>query len=100
MHNSLQEKINYEFDKFKIEKIRQSKPEIFASSYEIETKKLIKDALLSLPDADADRKLLDIPYLLDYIYMELQHRQKDNECIIRIIRIIISGDKKEEMIGG
>ena len=35
MYKNLKEKINYEFEKFKIEKIRQSKAEIFAASYEI-----------------------------------------------------------------
>ena len=70
MHKDLKEKINYEFEKFKIEKIRQSKAEIFAASYEIESKKMIKRTLDSIEmDLGTQKRLLSYPYLLDVIYL-------------------------------
>lgn len=94
MHDSLKEKINYEFEKFKIEKIRQSKAEIFAASYEIEAKKMIKRSLENIEvDRTTRKRLLSCPYLLDVIYLEMEKSrtctcdsQGVQECIEWILR--------------
>lgn len=94
MYKNLKEKINYEFEKFKIEKIRQSKAEIFAASYEIEAKKMIKRTLDSVEiDRVTQRYLLSCPYLLDVIYLEMEksrsctyNPKSVQECIQNILR--------------
>ena len=94
MHKDLKEKINYEFEKLKIEKIRQSKAEIFAASYEIEYKKMIKRTLDSIEmDLGTQKRLLSYPYLLDVIYLEMEKSrsctydlQGVQECIRYILK--------------
>lgn len=93
MHVELKEKINYEFEKFKIEKVRQSKAEIFAASYEIESKKMIRRTLEELEtDAATMSYLIAYPYLLDRIYLEMEKsrsygKKGVEECIGCILKV-------------
>lgn len=91
MFETLSGKIEYEYNKFYEEKKRQSKENIFASSYEIEAKKEIRRMLTKGLGYQEEIILLHVPNLLDQVYLLMEAdkmfgEESVMECVHRLIR--------------
>ncbi len=83
MDETLIEKISFEYEKFKRSKICQAKENIFASSYEVETKKRIYRYLTEQKSLPGEEILLTVPFLLDSIYLEMEKDMLSGDEMIR-----------------
>lgn len=85
MFLSLDEKADYEFEKFKAEKIHQPKDGIFAASYEIEIKKSVYRHLRQAPYTDKEKKwLISVANLTDLIFSEMEKERLYGDENIKI----------------
>jgi|GEM_PF-3055706 len=80
MFSSVKDRIEYEYERFRVEKIRHSKDNIYASSYEIEVKKTIRHVLARMDfEPTVEWKIVGIPNLLDQIYALMEENRLCSE---------------------
>lgn len=88
MFQDLLEKIDYEYEKFRLEMMRTSKENVFASSQEIEMKKELKNILSGLTFSEEEKEaLLLTENLLESMYSLMEEcRPQRAEEIRSLIR--------------
>lgn len=83
----MEEKINYEYEIFVLDCLRQSKPGIYARSEEIETKKQIFQILKSKlkDDTNMKKKIMSLDNILETAYRyvsDYKNPKLSNELLI------------------
>lgn len=100
MFLNLKEKIDYEFGKFQLEKVRQTKESIFASSYEVEIKKAVYRVLQQSSYSKKDLgRIMQEANLIDRIFAEMEkNRLYGDENIKACISMLLcpAAEKEEE----
>lgn len=91
MFDTLINKLDYEYRRFYEEKRRESKENIFGSSYEIEIKKTIVRVLKEVKlNYQEEQHLLTITSLIDNIYvgMEREHQTSKEDVLSHLASLV------------